>query len=189
LVRRARDGDEAAHAVLYERWLPRMRARVRRRLHGRLRRRVAESDVVQDACLTAFMRLEDFEGRGDGSFGRWLTTIVDRKARAAIRRHVGTAARDVRREVPQLTESGSEHVRAPEPTPSVALMSREQAMAVQRTLDDLPAAYRDVLRLVHGQGVSLAEAGERLGRSANAAGKLYARALAALGKRLEREQP
>src|SRR5688572_15585954 len=98
LVERWRGGDQASAKILLDRYLPRLRARANRRLRGIVRRRVAESDAIQEAYLTAFLRLEDFEDRGPGSFGNWVSKILDHKLRDELRRHLGFSKRDARRE-------------------------------------------------------------------------------------------
>ena len=47
---------------------------------------------------------------------------------------------------------------------------------------ELPNHYRDVFHMVQVEGLTLAEAGVRIGRSAGAAEKLYGRALAQLAR-------
>ena len=49
-------------------------------------------------------------------------------------------------------------------------------------LANLPPDYRLVIDLVHRHGCTMIEAGERMGRSADAARKLYARAISALSR-------
>src|SRR5262245_36494023 len=105
VVRRARGGDEAAARLLFDRHLPELRAKVRARLPAPLRGKVGESDVIQEAYLAAFLGLSDFEGRGDGSFGRWLRGILDHKIADEVRRHVEAEMRDARREVRLPTEA------------------------------------------------------------------------------------
>src|SRR6185295_17896538 len=57
LVRSVRAGDETAARVLFDRHLPALRAKARARLPAALRGKVAESDVIQDAWLAAFLDL------------------------------------------------------------------------------------------------------------------------------------
>ena len=93
LIRRAQAGDEEAARTLFERHVADLRRRVHRGLPSLARGKLAESDVIQEAYLTAFVRLADFEDRGEGSFGRWLTKILDNKIRHEARRYLGTTKR------------------------------------------------------------------------------------------------
>jgi RNA polymerase sigma-70 factor (ECF subfamily) len=185
LVRRVRDGDEAAARLLFERHLPALRAKARAGLPPALSGKVGASDVVQEAWLSAFLALGDFEDRGDGSFGRWLRGIVAHRVAHEIERHIGAEKRDVRREERIRTGSVDGVGAAPDqPTPSEEAVSAEEEAALHAALADLPDDYATVVRLVHVEGLKLADAGARMGRSADAARKLYGRALEAMADRL-----
>jgi RNA polymerase sigma-70 factor (ECF subfamily) len=184
LVRRARSGDRAAENLLFERHREELRARLSRRLPRALRGKVAESDVIQEACLAALLHLEDFEDRGEGSFGGWLGAVVERKVLDELRRFVGTDKRDVAREV----AGGSSVARlagtSGDPSPSAAAIRDEDAARLAAAMERLPEPHRQVLRLIHEERLPLAEAGARMGRSADAVRKLYARAVLGLGEHL-----
>jgi RNA polymerase sigma-70 factor (ECF subfamily) len=62
-------------------------------------------------------------------------------------------------------------------------MAHEQAEALHRVLGRLPAEYRVVLLLRHQDELTFEEVGRRMERSAEAARKLWARAV----ERLQRE--
>jgi RNA polymerase sigma-70 factor (ECF subfamily) len=185
IVRRARAGDAEAMASLFERHLPTLRAVARRRLPAAMRAKVGESDVVQDAWLAAIQRLPEFEERGDGSFGRWLRQILEHKVVDEVRRHVEAASRDARREIALRTGAEALVGASDHTSPSMQVANAEESAAVRRAVDDLPSAYREVVRLVHQEGLTLVEAGARMGRSAEAARKLYGRALAVLAGEID----
>jgi RNA polymerase sigma-70 factor (ECF subfamily) len=184
LVRRVRDGDEAAARLLFERHLPDLRASVRRRLPAALRGKVGESDVIQEAWLAAYLGLADFEDRGDGSFAKWLRGILANKVAYEARRHGGTAKRDARREARLPTDAGHAVPASSQTSVSQGAMRDEQAADLRRVVDTLPAEHAAALRLVHLEGLTLAAAGERMGKSAEAVRKIYGRALARLAERL-----
>ncbi|HSW41960.1 MAG TPA: sigma-70 family RNA polymerase sigma factor, partial [Patescibacteria group bacterium] len=80
LVRRCREGSEAAYAALVRQHRPRLYALAYRLL---LDREAAE-DIVQETFLSAFRQIERFEPRP--SLAAWLNTIALRTAgRAAAR--------------------------------------------------------------------------------------------------------
>ena len=180
LVRRANAGDEAATRELFERHVAALRARVRRGLPPALRAKVAESDVIQDAYVAAFLKLGEFEDRGDGSFARWLHVVLQRKLLNEVRRHVGGKKRDARREM----AAGSSVVRiagaSSDPSPSVAAADAEDRARVAAAIESLPGAQRDALRLVHEERLSYEDAARRLERTPDAVRKLYGRAVLAL---------
>ena len=185
LVRRMRAGDEAAARLLFERHLPALRAKARARLPKALRGKVAESDVIQDAWLAACVDVGKFEDRGDDSFGKWLRGILEHKIGHEIGRHVAAGKRDVRRERRMRTGSVDGFGAAPDqPSPSEEAVSAEEQEVLRAAVASLTDDYATVIRLVHVEGLTLVDAGARMGRSADAARKLYRRALAAMAERL-----
>lgn len=180
LVARVRAGDEAAFQELFERHAPALRARIRRQLPAALRRKVSESDVIQVAYAGAFRNLASFEDRGEGAFQRWLGQIVDHKVKDVLRRYVGRAKRSIEKEVSRPDRPATRDVAARQPSPSQHAMAAELARKVRDCMRKLPDDYRRILRLVQDDGLSLREAGRRMGRSAEACEKLYGRALSQL---------
>jgi RNA polymerase sigma factor (sigma-70 family) len=77
---------------------------------------------------------------------------------------------------------GAVHGRSP--SPSQVAIGRETREAAQRALATLPPTYQEVIRLVQGEGLTLAQAGERMGRSRDAVKGLYSRALGRLANEL-----
>jgi RNA polymerase sigma-70 factor (ECF subfamily) len=183
LVRRARGGDSAAAGLLLERHGAALRARVRRRLPRALRAKIGESDVVQEACLAAFLHIEEFEDRGEGSFRGWLGTVAERKVLDELRRFAGTDKRNLAREVGGAT-TGARVATSGDPSPSAAAIVNEESARLAAAMERLSTEHREVIRLVHELRLPLAEAGARMGRSADAVRKLYARAVLALGEHL-----
>lgn len=188
LIAAAREGDESALAALCKRYEAKLRARVERRLSPALRRRVAASDVIQEALMVAAERIGDFEDRGPGSFGRWLGRIVDLKAQQLVRHHAGTAKRDVGAEVTRAARATMGAVRGRSPSPSQIAIGKETREAAQRAIAALPPTYQQVIRLIQGEGLTLAQAGERMGRTRDAVKGLYSRALGRLARELNIEK-
>ena len=180
LVNRVLGGDREAERALCERHEGALRARARLRLSPAVRRKVGESDVLQEAYLTAFARLRDFEDRGSGSFLAWVTGIVDLKAREAARQHAGTEKRAVAREVTRGARGDTNGFAGPFPSPSQEAIGREAEALLNRVMAQLPEDYGTVLRLVYEEGRSLDDVGQRMGRSRDAVRVLYGRALARL---------
>jgi RNA polymerase sigma factor (sigma-70 family) len=74
-----------------------------------------------------------------------------------------------------------------DPTPSRELARREREAALLAALERLPGPYRDVVIWHHREQLAFEEIGRRRGISAEAARKLWARALARLRQELGRE--
>ena len=181
-IRRIQEGDEAAARTLFERYVPALRAQVRRNMPPSMRRKVAESDMIQEAYLAAFLSLGNFEDRGEEAFRSWLAKILQHKIQDEVRRYFGTSKRDPRRErsesvvgqpLPAATTDS-------DPSPSMQAMASEERAAMWSAVDQLPTDYAQIIRLVHRDGLTLTEAGARMDRKADAARKLYGRAVARL---------
>lgn len=182
LVRRAQAGDEAAFRLLHDRHAARVRARVRRRLAPALRRRVAESDVVQDAFATAFRGIGEFRAETEDGFAHWLAKIADHMVNDTQRRHFDADKRAVAREVSRDRRPETGRFPAQDRSPSAHAVAREIDDRLAAAIARLPDDYRTVLRLVHDEGLTLAEAGGRMQRSAEAVRKLYGRAVGKLAE-------
>ncbi|MHC4941221.1 MAG: sigma-70 family RNA polymerase sigma factor [Planctomycetota bacterium] len=180
LIERARAGDDEAFGQLFERHAPLLRAKVRRKLPTALRRKVSESDVIQAAYLGVHKNIERFDDRGEGSFERWLHGIVDNKIRDILRHHFGAQKRGAQREVSRAARAETRQFVAREATPSAHAMAGELEGRVRQAMTQLSTDHRLVLRLVQEEGLTLAEAAEKIGRSSEAVRKLYARAISRL---------
>lgn len=178
LLTRARAGDPAALAALFELHRVVLEARVRRFLPRAVQRRVSVSDVVQETRLLAFERTAAFEPRNDGAYRAWLLRIAELKAREALRAHAGTSKRAVGREVTQGDAAPAPEGTARDPSPSGAAMRAEARALVLGALAQLLPDHREVLRLARLESLPIREVAERMGRSVEAVKKLYGRALA-----------
>jgi RNA polymerase sigma-70 factor, ECF subfamily len=186
LLRRARAGDEGAMRVLFERHVEGLRRRVRRGLPAIARRKVADSDVIQEAYLAAYQRLEQFEDRGEGSFGKWLAGILDHKIRDEVRRYLGTGKRAAGREQTLPSAAGEVPLPSRQRTPHSQAVATEDLDRLRACMDRLTPADREILDLVHRQGLKFTEAAERLGVTPDAARMRHGRALSRVAELMQR---
>ena len=184
LVREAQAGDSQALARLFSENEGVALERIRRRLSPAVRRKVADSDVLQETLAVAACRLDQFQFRGTGSFQAWLAAIAENAARRAVQRHAGTKKRDVRAEVSRDARAETAQHRGREDSPSRVAMGDEMRGRVADALRQMPEDYRTVVQLLQHRKVTIAEAAELMGRSVNAVKKLHARALTDLAGRL-----
>ena len=182
LVRRYREGDGEALCRLFDRYEGLLRARIAHRLPKRLLRRVAVSDVLQESRVAALDRHRDFEPRGRNAFRNWALGIVDMRARKVIERHDGAAKRAAGREVTRTHRRATGDFVADAASASEVAMAGELRSLLQEAVAQLPPDYREVLRLTREEGLDLAAASERMGRSRDAVKKLSGRALARLAR-------
>jgi RNA polymerase sigma-70 factor (ECF subfamily) len=158
-------------------------------LDPELRAKGGASDLVQETFIDAQRLLGTFTGTTEQPWAAWLRQLLLNNLADFVRRYRSTDKRRVSREVGQ-PAGDSEAERAGEattdtPSPSVTAMAAEQSAALERALDRLPEDYREVLLLRYQGDQSFEEIGRRLGRSANAARKLWLRALRKLEQELE----
>jgi len=186
LVARFRQGDESAFRELYLRYEGLLLRRVERLLPGRLSRKVAVSDVLQESALVAFTRRGDLLHTDERAFRSWLLGIVEYKVRETVRRHEGAAKRSALREVTHGARHRTDAVAARQASPSEAAVGAEVRAIAGEALAALPADYREVLRLAQEEHLGLRDAAARMGRSHEAVKKLYGRALARFREEFER---
>ena len=152
----------------------------RQRLDPALQGKVSPSDVVQQTFLEAQRDLSGFHGDREDELLAWLCRILVNNMTNASRSQQ-TEMRDVAREVP-FPGAGSDSDAAGDlardtPSPSARAMAREEADALEKGMAGLSDNYRAALRLRYQEGLTFAQIGEKLGCSAEAARKLWARAV------------
>jgi RNA polymerase sigma factor (sigma-70 family) len=158
------------------------------------------SDLVQEACLRAWDKLDQFRGGASDEqtlalFRSWVGQIVQHlglNARRDGKAQRRTPARPLKRlGVPAAGEStdqaGAAEPADPEPTPSVNLSTDEQARLVQAALERLADdTGRTILRLRFFDGLSLRQIADRLAISYDKVRERYQSGLAQLERELGR---
>jgi RNA polymerase sigma-70 factor, ECF subfamily len=176
LVRRIQGGERAAWNELFARYHDQLLLAVRLRLGAGLRRHLESEDIFQSVALEALRDLERFEYRGQGSLERYLTTLVLNK----LRDRADTFAAAKRAGTVPLDELTAASLAAREPAYHAPAFER-----LERALNSLPPAQRELIVLRKLEGLSGQELAVRLGTSEEAARKAYSRALAQLATRLQ----
>jgi RNA polymerase sigma-70 factor (ECF subfamily) len=144
-----------------------------------LRAKGGASDLVQETFLKAHHHFDRFHGETEGELLAWLRQLLLNNL-ASFRRLFVAGKRRVGREVRLDGGDSSSPVRelsADAPSPSEQVLGQERDEALHGALGRLPEDYRHVLILRHVEGWSFEEIGQATGRSANAARKLWARAV------------
>jgi RNA polymerase sigma-70 factor (subfamily 1) len=177
LFDQGRRGDAEAYRILFGRHGSALRHHFDRALPTYLRRRISAADLVQETRLVVLERAEQFEDRGPGSFRGWLFGIARFKAQEALRHHLGAAKRAVGREVTRGQRPDTAMHQGAQASPSQHAMAAEAAERASAAFAKLPEDYREILHWVRDEQLSMRDAGERMGRSGDAAKKLYARAV------------
>ena len=99
LLELARAGDRGALNELFSRHRARLRRMVELRLDHRLQGRIDASDVIQEACVDAVARLDDYLREPTYPLFLWLRLIVGERLLKLHRHHLGTQLRDAGLEV------------------------------------------------------------------------------------------
>lgn len=148
IVERVRAGDVA----LYELLMRRHNRAVYRAIRSLIRDEAEVEDVMQQAYLSAYARLDQF--RGDARFGTWLVAVALNEARGRLRKAKLRAVAD---------EEGPAPGPAASPESEVAM--REVVELVEREVERLPESHRTVFLLREVEGLGTAETASVLGVS------------------------
>jgi RNA polymerase sigma-70 factor (ECF subfamily) len=190
LLHRARAGDEQALGELLEYYRPYLMLLARLKTDRKLTAKLDDSDLVQETCLSAHRDFRQFRGTMEQEFTAWLREIMAHVAANVAREH-RRQKRDVRieRQLYDLLNQSSQMLErvlaTTNSSPSVRAERRERAVLLANALDQLPAAYREVLVLRELEGKSLSDTAQAMGRTPNAVQKLWARALVQLRRQLQ----
>lgn len=142
LVRRVASGDRDALATLYRR-------------HGgvvlaQITLAVGEpalsEEILQDTMLAVWRGAASF--RGESAVRSWIIAIARRRARDRLRHRPVTIAADV---------ADLSGLPAPEAGPEEAAIERAEAAVIADAVGQLGRLHREVLGLVFGAGLTLAE--------------------------------
>lgn len=148
LLERLRTGDRAAFDELCAQYRAELGRFVERRMDRALRQRVDASDVLQDAQIEAFRRIDDYLEREPMPFGVWLKRTVYEQLLMLRRKHVEAARRSVGNEVALPEQSSlllARRLFAAESTPSRQVGRRELSERLHAAIAQLSEIDREIL--------------------------------------------
>ena len=183
LLKDAQAGNEIAAGKLLELYRPFLLQIANNELDPRLKSKVGSSDVVQQSMLDAGASLTQFVGEAPAAFQAWLRRILLNNL-ANQNRYYRTDKRNVGREV-QLSGTDSKAAQIDELladglSKSDDLARREELSVVAQILSKMSDDHRLVIQMRNQENRTFAEIGNALGRSTEAARKLWARAIEVL---------
>jgi RNA polymerase sigma-70 factor (ECF subfamily) len=189
-VKEARGGSNAALGRVMQLCHRYLLLVANRELEPELWAKEGASDLVQETFLEAQKNFTKFEGTTRAEVLAWLRRILLNKASHFRRKYAGTDKRQIAREL-SLDESGGPcgsrlSPALQTPSPSGRAVANEESLALDRALERLPPDYREAIMLRHEQSLSWAEVGQIMERSAEAARKLWVRAIICLRQELKR---
>jgi RNA polymerase sigma-70 factor (ECF subfamily) len=178
LVALAQAGDAAAIDRLFARHGPPLRRWARGRLPQWARDLADTDDLVQEALLQTFKRIQGFEARGTGSLHAYLRRAIVNRIRDELRR---------KRRRPDLTELDSGQVDE-QPSPLERAISQSELQRYERALAGLRPEEQEAIVARVEMGYSDQELAESLGKpSADAARKAAKRALVRLAEAMDQD--
>ena len=146
-----------------------------------LKAKVGASDLVQETFCEAQRIFDRFEGETEEELLRWLSQILEYRIGTSLNRFYGTACRDLVRELSWCQMFGSAVVgdlmASSGISPSAVCRSKEEQEQYQQALLSLPPEQRMVIGLRVVEELPFDEVGLRMNRSAEAARKLFGRAV------------
>jgi len=174
--------DEARTPFEVEDYRDYLRLLTRLQLNPRLRRKVDESDVVQQAILEAHRCRGQFRGTTEAARLSWLRSILANSL-ARVGRHYSTGTRDLKKErsldaALELSSSRLQSLLTADLTsPSGRAVRGEEMTLLARALNQLSEDQRRVIELHHLEGISVTEVAELMGRTRPAVAGLLFRGL------------
>lgn len=169
LVQLAKSGDRQAFDLLVEESRGQVEAAVVSLVEPRLRGALALDDIVQEIFVVAFLSIQRFEWRGEGSFIAWLKGIAKHVVQSALRNARHRPSLEILREPP-----------ATDPSPSRLLRREERFDRLRAALDALRGDHKTVLTLARIEGLPVREIARKMDRTEEAVRQLLSRALKAL---------
>jgi RNA polymerase sigma-70 factor, ECF subfamily len=184
LTESLRAGDPAAAGALFAAYRDRLRKMVRLRLDRRLRSRLDDSDVLQEAFLDIRKKAGEFAARDMPAY-LWMRLITAERLLALHRHHLGTAMRDAGQEVSihrggppaATTHSLANFLLGRLTSPTQAAIRAERQLRLQEALNGMDPIDREILALRHFEELSNGECAAVLGLTKQAASNRYLRAL------------
>jgi len=174
----ARLGDATALERALEPFRPYLTMIATRAIEPMLANKIEPADLVQETFLAAHRGIAGFHGSTAGQWRAWLKAILFNHLANLRRSYLDAQKKGFERSTPRSDDSvlagGLQSTITPPPR---RLQLNERDRAIRAALQQLPERYREVVVLHHDDGLTFEVAGGRMGISADAARKLWNRAL------------
>lgn len=180
-ITEARDGNREAQGELFHRLSAYLRSRAMEQLDSQLKVKTSPSDIVQETLLEAHRVFSSFQGQTRAQLLHWMQGILNHRVKTAYRRFRGTGKRNLAKEasfrLPEVADSELHWLAALSGTPSEHAVMNEELAQLDKALRRLAPRQEQVIRLRNELKLSFDEVGLALECSANAAQKLWTRAI------------
>ncbi len=180
LVERVRAGEASAFNDLVDR-----HARKVFRLARHITKNDADTeDVLQDAFMKAYSRLDQFEG--NSQFYTWLVRIAVNESLMRLRKRKNSKTVSLDEELETDGSPIRREVASDGESPEESFSRMETREMLEAAIDSLAEGYRTVFVLRDVEGLSTEETGEMLGLSISAVKSRLLRARLQLREKLQR---
>ena len=163
LVEAAKRGHSTAFAALCERHAKRLF----RAAQNITRSHEDAEDAVQDALLSAFVHLRNFDGRS--KFGTWLTRIAINSALMILRKKRNAPVMDLGGAEDSSIGGLNHEIPDRAPNPELHYAKREEARILNSAIQELRPTLREVVQRQQLQETSIRETAAAMGISEAAA--------------------
>ncbi len=187
LMRSAQDGSPRARSELFDQLQSYIALMADSHFSEPSNRKIGPSDIVQQTCLLAVEKFDDFKGSTLGQFKAWLKTILQNQVRQNYR-DLYRGKRDVRKER-KIDDNPGVQPRDQFLTPHANAIQQEQLDELLATIDELPEDYQQVLHLRSIEGLPFRQVAERMNRTIDSVTKLWYRAFMRLQEKMETNDP
>ena len=146
-------------------------------LGSTLRAKAGASDLVQESLKDAVQAFPGFRGSTREEFTAWAIQILQNNIADLARRYRGTGRRQVSLESPQSDDSPIDGVSDQLPGPFLQVQYSEEAESLRLAIAKLPLEAQQVPTWREFDQLGWHEIGARLGKSAEAARKIWFRSV------------
>jgi RNA polymerase sigma-70 factor (ECF subfamily) len=186
LLHAAKEGDDSAIGELLQQCRGYLLLIASQESDKRLQAKIGSSDIVQETLLTAHQNFGQFHGSTKQELLAWLRKIVINDVYEAGRTFKKTKKRSLEREQQINRSSSCGPVLVDQNcTPKTNAIATEEAERLYSAISQLPKDYQQVIKLRNWQQQSFAAVGDEIGRSPEAARKLWTRAILRLEEILD----
>ncbi len=183
----AREGNRESLGRLLDACRPYLLLVANKELMPKVQVKVSPSDIVQETMMEAGCFFSRFQGKTAKELRAWLRSILHNII-SNTQRYFGTEKRQINREIPlaeaPLTELQNCILDRAE-SPSGQILAGERTNQFEQNLRQLPEHYRQVIQMHVTQRLTFVQIAAKLGLTADAARKLWGRAVEELAKRME----
>ena len=141
---------------------------------------------MQETFIDAHRDFGRFRGTSEAELFGWLCHILQHKAADAGRKYRATAKRNLtdERSLDADASAPGPQVSCRQPSPSKFAIRNENEQRLSEAIEKLSPDYRQVIELRNFERLPFGEVGLKMGRSEDAAGKLWFRAIQKLREEL-----